>query len=175
VYYRSMNDAELLAVVDENDVPLLPLSRAEVSERGLWARSAYVWIVNDSGQILCHQRSFAKPRNGGKWNGHFGGYGRGGEEYTDTALREVREEIGLDLSPESLHLYLIQRYEFHHTFQGVFTTKWSGNANDLKLQRDEVAQVMWLTPAQIRKQPTDEWVSFGYEEQLLQEIEQNRF
>lgn len=167
-----MSDSELWQWWTSREVEWGPMTFHEAKGRGLWIRSAHVWVVSSVGRILCHRRS-EKASNPGKWNAHFGGYGRAGENgefetYRQTGVREVAEEIGL-IAAASLRPYDVHLYPPHRTLQAVFTTRWEGDLNTLTLDPDEVAEVAWWTPAQVRN--ASKLVRFGYEEPLLQKIE----
>src|SRR5581483_7577210 len=100
-----INPQELLTVVDEHDNPLTPLPRKEVHAKGLWHRTAGIWVVNTNGQILCQKRSLKKDVHPGLWEAFFGGHVLSGVEYLDSAAREMEEELGIKIDKKNLHFY----------------------------------------------------------------------
>ena len=60
----------------------------------------HVWIRNSKGEYLVSQRSANRPVNPLLWE-CVGGSVLKGEDSLTAALREVKEEIGLDLSQSS--------------------------------------------------------------------------
>ncbi len=166
-------------VVDSHDRPLEPLPRKLVHGHGLWHRVAHVWLQNDSGQILCQQRSLEKELNAGLWEAFFGGHILPDETYEAAAVREIREEIGINISKDKLRLWKVYRQrdpsDYNNEFQGIFVARWNGNPEALRFEDGEVAQVAWKDIAGIKAAMTadevEKWSSCGYELELLDELE----
>ena len=57
----------------------------------------YVWILNDQNEIIISKRQKGKSFEG-MWE-CTGGCAKQGDESIDAAIREVKEELGLDLDP----------------------------------------------------------------------------
>lgn len=165
---------ELFFVVDEHDRPLAPLPRRQVHGHAVWHRVSHIWLVNDRNQILCQQRAFNKELNPGFWEPFFGGHLKPTETYDAAATRELREEIGLEVG----NLRHWQTYKFHHPsgwndeFQAVFVGRWNGQPGDTHFSDGEVAQIKWLSIADIRAAVGTEpdWTHCGYEQALLKDI-----
>ncbi len=84
--------SELIAIVDENNVVVGRGTRREVHAAQRIHRHASVLVVNRKGEILLQKR-----KDNGKLDysasGHFGH----DTSYLDAAVRETKEEIGLDI------------------------------------------------------------------------------
>src|SRR5688572_29902322 len=126
-----VNKDELLYVVDEHDMPITPVSRHVAFKKGLWRRTAQVWIVNSRKQILCQRRSLKKDMSPGMWEATVAGHLSPGDNYFTGAAREVREETGLPI--EAHHLQLLKIYKDHefHEYRGIFYCKWEVDVNNL--------------------------------------------
>ena len=61
VIYGS-NAGELLAVVDKNDEPLVPMARATIHRENLLHRAVHILLVNRRGELLLQKRSHRKDR-----------------------------------------------------------------------------------------------------------------
>ncbi len=92
--------AELFPVVDENDEVLDAKPRAEVHGDNLRHRAVHLFIFNRAGELLLQKRSRHKDRNPGVWDSSAAGHVEAGEEYDDTAVRELREELGVETKLE---------------------------------------------------------------------------
>ncbi|MCA1906637.1 MAG: NUDIX domain-containing protein [Desulfarculus sp.] len=92
---------EPLPVVDDQDRPLGLAPRWRVHRDGLRHRAAHVLLFDSAGRVYLQQRSAAKDTHPGKWTSSASGHVDPGEEYHQTARRELREELGLDLEPAS--------------------------------------------------------------------------
>src|SRR6266513_3776097 len=88
---------EIFDVVNERDEVVGRQSRSEVHRLGLKHRAVHVLVFNSHGQVLLQKRSMKKDRQPGLWDSSASGHVGSGEEYDSTAVRELREEIGLRL------------------------------------------------------------------------------
>lgn len=73
--------------------------------------TSLVFPISITGDILLGQKK--RGFGVGKWNG-FGGKLEGSESYLACAIREVKEEVGLYVTPEELVLYGILFFEFQN-------------------------------------------------------------
>jgi isopentenyldiphosphate isomerase len=91
---------EMLEIVDEEGrvVGLAPRSRCH-GDPSLRHRSVHVFVRDRSGRIYLQKRSLAKDVQPGKWDTSVGGHLDPGEGYDEAAVRELREELGVDLGP----------------------------------------------------------------------------
>jgi isopentenyldiphosphate isomerase len=165
-----INNEELLFVVDENNNPNQSKSRKDTHAKGLWHRTSHIWIVNTQLQILCQKRSILKDTNPEKWEAHFGGHIRSGEDYIDNAIIEAKEEIGLQRKKEDMIFFGIHKYNRDKEFQGIFYTFWNGDTSELILEKEEVDEIKWISYAELQevfKNQDERWVHNGYEKNLL--------
>ena len=95
---------ELFDVVDMQDRVTGQATRCEVHARELWHRAVHVFIVNGRGEVFLHQRSLTKDSFPGLWTSSCAGHVAAGDEYDETALRELEEELGWQptVQPERL-------------------------------------------------------------------------
>src|SRR5262249_53207043 len=88
---------EPLPVVDENDRIGRYASRSEVHGNNLRHRAVHILIFNQAGEVYLQQRSRWKDRHPFKWDSSAAGHVNGGESYDETARRELKEELGIDV------------------------------------------------------------------------------
>jgi isopentenyldiphosphate isomerase len=88
---------EIFDVVNERDEVIDAKPRSEVHARGLLHRAVHVLVFNSRGEIFLQKRSMKKDRQPGVWDSSCSGHVDSGENYDETAVRELREELGLDL------------------------------------------------------------------------------
>lgn len=165
-----INNEELLFAVDENNNPIEARPRNETHAKHLWHRVSHIWVINAKNQILCQKRTLLKDINPGKWEAHFGGHMRSGEDYRDNAIIETKEEIGLERNKDDMIFFKVHKYLKDKEFQGIFYTKWDGEENELALEKEEVENITWVSIEELQKIFTskdDTWVQHEYELELL--------
>lgn len=77
--------------------------RSEPLKEGEYRLAVGMWIVNDRGEIFLTKRSPEKRFAPNKWENP-AGHVQTGEDCMDAVLREVREETGLQITPEQVTL-----------------------------------------------------------------------
>ena len=96
----SQEASELLVVVYEHDRVLRHATRAEChADPTLMHRSTHVVVETGSG-LLLQRRGFAKDTGAGLWDSACAGHVQPGESYTEAAVRELAEELGIVAEPE---------------------------------------------------------------------------
>ncbi len=88
---------EIFDIVNERDEVIGRAPRREVHARGLWHRAVHVLVFNKHGQVFLQKRSMLKDTAKGLWDSSSSGHVDSGEDYDACAVRELREEIGLEL------------------------------------------------------------------------------
>ena len=87
---------EQLQVVDEADRPVGAVSRSQVHANNLLHRAVHVLIFSSSGEVFLQLRSRLKDRHPLTWDSSAAGHVEAGEDYDQTAKRELREELGVE-------------------------------------------------------------------------------
>jgi 16S rRNA (adenine1518-N6/adenine1519-N6)-dimethyltransferase len=93
---------EQFPVVDENDEVQGRASRSEVHGNNLRHRAVHILIFNHVGNVYLQQRSRWKDRHPLKWDSSAAGHVTAGENYDETARRELKEELGIDVPLERI-------------------------------------------------------------------------
>ncbi|WP_296258688.1 MULTISPECIES: NUDIX hydrolase [unclassified Pseudomonas] len=139
--HRAASDAELIAWVDRQDQPLGALPRAELRERGLIGRGTYILLFNTAGELCVHRRTLSKAIYPGFWDVAAGGMVQADESYSESAARELAEELGV----AGVELTAHERFFFdqpgNRLWCAVFSAVWDG---PLKLQPEEVLEAHFL-------------------------------
>lgn len=152
-------DLELFDVLTNDfKVSGIVRERSIVHEMGSWHRTAHVWIVRktDKGyDILLQKRSSSKDSYPGCYDISSAGHIRAGDGFLESAVRELKEELGIDVRCEELvrigvHKGMAETMFYgkmfrNYEYSNVYIYNWgSPNLDDLKLQEDEVESVMWI-------------------------------
>lgn len=115
----------------------------------------HVWIRNSKGEYLISQRSANRPTNPLMWECVDGSVVKG-EDSLQGELREVKEEVGIDLLPEKGQVVLsdIKKIEFGKVVNkivDVWLFDYDGEVDLGNATTDEVAQVAWMNREQIKE------------------------
>jgi isopentenyl-diphosphate Delta-isomerase len=99
---------EIFDVVNERDEIIGQRTRGEVHRLGLRHRAVHVLVFNRVGEVFLQKRSMNKDTHPGAWDSSASGHLDKGEEYDACAIRELREEIGLELTEPPARLFRIE-------------------------------------------------------------------
>ncbi len=170
-----INSDELLFVVDENNKPLRPLSRQIVHTQGIWHRTSHVWVINKKRQLLCQKRSAKMDRYPGFWEPRFGGHMAPGVDYLKGVVKEIMEELGIKVNPQELSLFKIYKSQDAKEFQGIYILQLL-DGRKINREEDEIDELKWINlekVVKISKERRKGWVRSGYEDEMLNYLEEN--
>ena len=125
-------------------------ARSEVHGNNLRHRAVHILIFNQFGDVYLQQRSRWKDRHPLKWDSSAAGHVTAGENYDETARRELKEELGVDVPLERIfRLTASSRtdHEFIWGYRGVVS-------GDPVPNKCEIERGVFFAPAVI-----DGWTS----------------
>jgi 16S rRNA (adenine1518-N6/adenine1519-N6)-dimethyltransferase len=93
---------ELFPVVDKNDRILRAAPRGEVHANNLLHRAVHILIFNPAGEVFLQWRARTKDRHPLRWDSSAAGHVDAGEDYAETAGRELEEELGIKTKLEEI-------------------------------------------------------------------------
>lgn len=140
---------ELIDIVDENgNYTGKTCLKSEAHKHGYFHPTIHVWLYTKDHQVLLQKRALTKKVFPGLWDISVAGHIAAGEDIKIAALREIKEEIGLTLHPESLQKIGTRKHmvthpngiidnEFHHVFIAELTIP----INELTLEEEEVDEL----------------------------------
>ena len=149
-------DAEIWDLYNENREPLgKDHIRGEQLPIDGYHLVVHVWIRNSKGEYLISQRSANRPTFPLVWECVDGSVVKG-EDSLQGALREVKEEVGVDLLPEKGQVILsdMKKIEFGKVVNkivDVWLFEYDGEVDLSNATTDEVAQVAWMNREQIKE------------------------
>lgn len=149
---------EYFDIIDKNGNPTGRIVERSVAHlQGVWHRTAHVWVLrrkNDAVQILLQERASIKDSFPSCFDTSSAGHIPAGDDYVESALRELNEELGVVVKPEEL-IPCGERFNevdeifgdkpFHdRELQMVFILWLDLEENDFVLQKEEVDSVKWM-------------------------------
>jgi isopentenyldiphosphate isomerase len=140
---------EIFDVVNERDEVIGQKSRSEVHRLGLMHRAVHVLVFNAAGQVFLQKRSMKKDRQPGLWDSSASGHVDSGEDYDDCAVRELHEEIGLQLRAVPMRLFkLAVCPETDQEHVWVYRCEAEG---PFRLHPEEIERGGWFAPAEVTR------------------------
>ena len=149
---------EIFDIIDENGNPTgKTVERSIAHAEGIRHRTAHIWIIrrkNGRTEILLQKRSRNKDSFPGKFDTSSAGHIQAGDEPLESALRELKEELGIHAVPEDLQfcrkipdifcqriswkMFRMKRLPF------VYIYDHPVEIDRLTLQKEEVEEVQWF-------------------------------
>lgn len=132
--------------------------KSEVHRDGLWHKTVHIWCINSRGEILLQHRSKEKKNFPDMWDISVAGHISSGESSEQGALREIKEEIGIDILVSDLKYLgtVVQEFVlnngtyFDNELNDIYIFKL-GNDKDLKIQEEELDQLKWISIMEFEK------------------------
>lgn len=149
---------EFLDIVDENGNPTgQTVERSKAHREGVRHRTSHVWLLRKKDgefEILLQKRCEDKDSFPGCYDISSAGHIPAGVDFKPSAIRELKEELGVDASENEL-IYCGDRiiiYDeifhgvpFHdRQFSRVFALWCDMSEEDFHIQKEEVSEVMWM-------------------------------
>lgn len=129
--------------------------RGQEIPQGFYHLVVHVWIRNRKGEYLISQRSATRPTFPLMWE-CVGGSVTKGEDSLAGALREAKEEVGVELLPEMGHVVFskvrgVIDGRYFGDIMDVWLFEYDGPVSLKNATTDEVAQTVWMNREQIRQ------------------------
>lgn len=139
-------------LVNERDEVTGVMEKMEAHQKGLLHRAFSVFIWNDNGEMLIHQRALDKYHSGGLWTNACCSHPFPGEATADAAHRRLLEEMGFDC-PLSAAFQFTYRTDFdngliEHEFDHVLVGTYNGSIHP---NPQEVHAYKYLPVAEITR------------------------
>ncbi len=149
---------EILDICNEEGMPTGETVSRDVAHRdGVLHRTAHVWIVRKNAcgyDILLQKRSMEKDSFPGLYDTSSAGHIPAGEEPVPSALRELKEELGISARPSELSFAGTFRIRYEKEFHGkpfrdnevtkVYVYEQPVEIKNLSLQKEEIDEVRWF-------------------------------
>ena len=139
---------EYLQVFDENKNMLNEkISREDkfTLKDGKHFMVVIIFIENSEGKFLLQQTS----SNRNSCIATTGGHVTYGDDGFKTVIKEVKEELGLNLLPSEFNY--VDTFDYKNGFLEIYYVKKDIDINKLKLQEEEVEEVNWYSIDEIKK------------------------
>jgi len=133
---------QMLEVVNENDEVIGLENRTKIHNEGLLHREIHVWFITPNSEIVFQHRAKDKDTYPDKLDATVGGHVEPNDSYEKTAIKECKEETGLDLDPNKLLFLAKMKKEsfdkktglINNTIRAQYTYLYEGSISDLQVE-----------------------------------------
>ncbi len=139
---------EYIDIFDENNNPTGDIKeKTKAHEEGNFHRTAHIWIMDDKRELLLQKRSATKKSHPNCWDISGAGHIRAGETVIEGAIRELKEELGVEAKENDFKFIAIvksiknpQNQEFAY----VYLLESSNAIKDYIFEDNEVSEVKYV-------------------------------
>ncbi|MDQ1088257.1 NUDIX domain-containing protein [Siphonobacter sp. SORGH_AS_1065] len=151
---------ELFELYNEQNLPFWQTKiRSDVHRDGDWHRSTEVWVINQNQELLLNLRHPDKDLFANLWDVCIAGHLMPGENYRTAAIREVKEELGIQVPSSALHFVDVwtmdgfdaKTQSFDREFTGVFVWKTQLELSSFTPQAEEIAELKYVSLTEVRQ------------------------
>lgn len=138
-------------------------TREECHRKGLWHRAVYGFIIDENKNVLLQKRSANKKLWPNMWDVTAGGHVNSGEFGRQALIREVKEELGIDIKDDEIKYLVgstsvnIQGDIINKHYNECYLITKNVNVSDIKLQLEEVSEVKYFSKEKLLDRISDNY------------------
>ena len=138
---------EIFDIVNDHDEVIGQLPRSKVHRDGLKHRATHILVFNSRGDVFLQKRSWKKDNSPGVWDSSASGHVDSGEDYDPCAVRELREELGLEVTSPPQRLFKVEACrETGQEFVWAYRVESEG---PFVLHPEEIDAGGWFAPGHV--------------------------
>ena len=146
---RNKADKEMILQVDRNNNVIGHMTRREMAINKLYFRGSSILVFNSKNQLHVQKRVMTKRYCPGYFDNCIGGIVGKDESDEDSAYRELKEELEIDLLEDNKKLKYHGCFR-HNTFWGnIYSCVYDG---DVTIQTTEIDSIHYRTIEEIRQE-----------------------
>ena len=126
--------------------------RSEVHRDGDWHKAVHIWIFNKQGEVLLQRRSPDKDSYPNMLDMACAGHLSAGDSSIEGALRELKEELNIEIKPEELkYVKTLKRPSkdkkvfINNEFDDLYIVITDIDIKDMKYQEDEISEILFVS------------------------------
>mgnify|MGYP001564463653 FL=1 len=174
---------EKLNVIDENDEVIGEETREDIHKKGLLHREIHIWIYNNKKEILFQKRAPDKDTFPNKLDASVGGHVDLGYNHEEAALKELKEETGINAKKENLiFLRKIRSKSYdpvtkntNNVIRYIYAYKFKDNKIKLKLEKGQATSLEFWSIKKLltlNKSQRAKFVPFNWEKYPIPVLKQ---
>lgn len=150
------NNPEYLSVVDKNNIVINKATRSDIHHNNLYHRAAHI-IISCNNHVFLQLRAKHKDQFPNKWDVSAAGHVLYQESYSNAILRELKEELSLDLSQHVNNIITIDNLPASKDNGFEFLRLYYYNYQDIPNIKLELAEI--TTGAWFQLEHINHWVT----------------
>jgi len=168
---------ELIDILEENGEKTGKCAtKKEIYQNGNWHRSVHIWIINDNQELLVQKRNPLKKTFPNLWAISSAGHVLTKENSKDAGVRELKEELNIEIEKESLeYLFTVKREQKQEdltlrVIDDVYLLHYNLDVEHTKLQVEELTDIKYIYYSyleSILKNKDKDYVPYTEEHQRL--------
>lgn len=143
---------EFVDIVNEHDEVVGKASRKEAHENNLLHRGVVVCVFNSTGELFVQLRSKDKDMFPNCHEASLSGHVLAGELPSHAAVRELREELGINTTPSKLEQ--VVKFGIHESGERMWVTLFALKDfhGEIKLDKEEVVKGEFWPMSKVNKE-----------------------
>jgi isopentenyldiphosphate isomerase len=133
---------QMLEIINENDEVIGLENRTKIHKEGLLHREIHIWFITPDSEIVFQHRAKNKDTYPDKLDATVGGHVEPNDSYEKTAIKECKEETGIDIDPNKLLFLVKMRKESfdektklkNNTIRAQYAYLYDGKIKDLQVE-----------------------------------------
>jgi len=125
--------------------------RSEVHRDGDWHKAVHIWIFNNRGDVLLQRRCATKESDPNMLDISCAGHLSAGDDSLTGAIRELKEELNLDINLEDLQfIKTLKRSSeesenyINNEFDDLYFLFTDKKIEDMKYQESEISEIFFV-------------------------------
>ena len=140
---------EYLDILDENGDKTGKIKlRNEVHHDGDWHKAVHIWIINNNGEILLQRRCASKDSYPNMLDISSAGHLQAGDDSLTGAVREIKEELNLDISPNELQFITTLKRKsnksINNEFDDLYILRINKKIEEMQFQKEEISEIFFV-------------------------------
>lgn len=143
---------EYFDVLDENGNKTGKIKlRSEVHRDGDWHKVVHIWILNNKGDVLLQRRCATKDSYPNMLDISCAGHLSVGDDSLNGAIRELKEELNLDIKPDDLQFIKTLKNSSKYTekfinneFADLYILMTDKTIEDMNYQESEISEIFFI-------------------------------
>ena len=143
---------ELIDILADDMRVLKTCLKSEAHKNGWLHPTVHIWFYTDKGEILIQKRAKNKSSFPDLWDVSVAGHIGAGEDMIISAIREIKEEIGLSVGSNKLNKIGVFREKFEHgrghtdnEIHHIYLCELETDIRALSVQKEELSEIQLIS------------------------------